>query len=118
MTLIAVNPADGTELARYQNTAPEQVRQAIDRAQSAFLAWRARPIAERSQLLRSLASTLRENSADLAMQATLEMGKILREAEAEVEKAALFCEYYADNAERFLAPRTIEGAGVENYVRH
>jgi succinate-semialdehyde dehydrogenase / glutarate-semialdehyde dehydrogenase len=118
MTLIAVNPADGTELARYQNTEAEQVTQAIDRAQSAFLAWRDRPIAERSELLRSLAATLREHAADLALQATLEMGKILREAEAEVEKSAMFCEYYAEHAERFLAPRAIEGAGVENYVRH
>ena len=67
MTLIAVNPADGTELARYQNTQAEQVTQAIDRAQSAFLAWRVRPIAERCELLRSLASTLRENITDLAL---------------------------------------------------
>jgi acyl-CoA reductase-like NAD-dependent aldehyde dehydrogenase len=69
--------------------------------------------------LRSLAATLRENKAELAREATLEMGKILREAEGEVEKSALFCEYYADNAERLLAPEVIEdGGAVENYVRY
>ncbi len=118
MTLIAVNPADGTELARYEKTEAQQVVQVIDRAQTAFVAWRERPIAERCQLLRSLAATLREHRAELALQATLEMGKILREAEAEVEKSAVFCEYYAEHAERLLAAKTIEGAGLENYVRH
>jgi acyl-CoA reductase-like NAD-dependent aldehyde dehydrogenase len=69
--------------------------------------------------LRSLAATLRENKAELAREATLEMGKILREAEGEVEKSAVFCEYYADNAERLLAPEVIEdGGAVENYVRY
>jgi acyl-CoA reductase-like NAD-dependent aldehyde dehydrogenase len=67
----------------------------------------------------SLAATLRENKAELAREATLEMGKILREAEGEVEKSAVFCEYYADNAERLLAPEVIEdGGAVENYVRY
>jgi succinate-semialdehyde dehydrogenase/glutarate-semialdehyde dehydrogenase len=118
MTLIAVNPADGNELARYEQPGSEEVAEAIDRAHSAFLEWRERPIAERADLLRSLAATLRESKADLAREATLEMGKILREAEAEVEKSAVFCEHYADNAERLLAPRAIEAGGVENYVLH
>src|SRR5581483_3953226 len=45
-------------------------------------------------------------------------GKPIREAEAEVEKSVVFCEYYAEHAERLLAPQRIEGSGVENYVRY
>jgi succinate-semialdehyde dehydrogenase / glutarate-semialdehyde dehydrogenase len=117
MTLTAINPADGTELGRFEELTPEQVTGAIERAQAAFLEWRERPIAERGELLRSLAATLRANKADLAREATLEMGKILREAEGEVEKSAVFCEYYADNAERLLAPDAIDdGGALENYV--
>jgi succinate-semialdehyde dehydrogenase / glutarate-semialdehyde dehydrogenase len=118
MTLIAVNPANGSEIARYEQPDAGAVAASIELAQAAFLEWRARPIAERAELLRALASKLRANKDDLAREATLEMGKILREAEAEVEKSASFCEYYADNAEAMLAPRTIEAGGVENYVRH
>jgi hypothetical protein len=117
MTLVAVNPADGTEVGRYEQPTPEEVTAAIDRADAAFAGWRARPISERADLLRSLAATLRAHSAQLAREATLEMGKILREAEGEVEKSAVFCEYYADNAERLLASQTIDAGGVENYVR-
>ena len=118
MTLTAVNPADGTELARFEEPSQQQIAAAIEHAHTAFLDWRERPLAERSELLRSLASTLRANKADLAHEATLEMGKILREAEGEVEKSALFCEYYAENAERLLAPREIaDGGALENYLR-
>ena len=119
MTLTAINPADGSELGRFDELTTDQVTAAIERAHAAFLDWRERPLAERCDLLRSLAATLRANKDDLAREATLEMGKILREAEGEVEKSAAFCEYYADNAERLLAAEAIEdGGAVENYVRY
>ena len=76
---------------------------ALDRAQSAFAEWRERPIAGRAELLRALAATLRSNRDDLAREATLEMGKPIGRREAEVEKCAWTCEYYAEHAERFLA---------------
>jgi succinate-semialdehyde dehydrogenase / glutarate-semialdehyde dehydrogenase len=118
MTLTAFNPADGTELARFEEPTEDELAAAIERAHEASLEWRERPLAERCKLLRSLASTLRASKADLAREATLEMGKILREAEGEVEKSAVFCEYYADNAERLLAPEAIDdGGALENYVR-
>jgi succinate-semialdehyde dehydrogenase/glutarate-semialdehyde dehydrogenase len=117
MTLTAINPADGTELGRFEELSDEQVGAAIERAHAAFLDWRERPLAERCDLLRSLAATLRANKDELAREATLEMGKILREAEGEVEKSAVFCEWYADNAERLLTPEVIEdGGAAENYV--
>ena len=117
MTLTAINPTDGTELARYDELTPEQIETALGRASAAFLEWRARPISERAELLRSLAAALRADKAELARQASLEMGKPIREAEAEVEKSAAFTEYYAEHAEAFLAPRAIDAGGVENYVR-
>jgi succinate-semialdehyde dehydrogenase/glutarate-semialdehyde dehydrogenase len=119
MTLTAVNPADGTLLGTYETAGDAEVAAAIDRAHHAFLSWRERPVAERAGLLRALAATLRSRRDELAREATLEMGKILREAEGEVEKSAVFCEYYADNAERLLAPEVIEdGGALENYVRY
>ncbi|HEX6715046.1 MAG TPA: NAD-dependent succinate-semialdehyde dehydrogenase [Thermoleophilaceae bacterium] len=119
MTLTAINPANGAELGRFEEPSEQQIAAAIERAHSAFLEWRERPLAERAELLRALAATLRANKDDLAREATLEMGKILREAEGEVEKSAVFCEYYADNAERLLSPEVIaNGGAVENYVRY
>ena len=110
MTLVAINPADGTEVGRYDQPSADDVAAAIDRADAAFGSWRQRPIAERADRLRSLAATLRANSADLAREATLEMGKPIVEAEAEVEKCAWNCEFYADNASALPAdePQPIE----------
>jgi succinate-semialdehyde dehydrogenase/glutarate-semialdehyde dehydrogenase len=118
MTLITVNPATGTELARYTELDAQGIENAISRAHAAFGSWRERPLAERTSLLRSLSATLRERSPELARQASLEMGKPLHEAEAEVEKSAVFTDYYAENAEEMLATRRVEAGGVDNYVRY
>jgi succinate-semialdehyde dehydrogenase/glutarate-semialdehyde dehydrogenase len=117
MTLTAVNPATGAELATYAELDAAGIERALDRADRAFSSWRERPLRERADLLGSLARTLRERAPELARQATLEMGKPLSEATAEVEKSAAFSEYYAEHAEEMLADRTLEAGGVENYVR-
>jgi succinate-semialdehyde dehydrogenase/glutarate-semialdehyde dehydrogenase len=118
MTLAAINPYTGEEIASFEEASDEDVRRALDRAQDAFVAWRARPVAERAALLGSLADTMRANKDHLARLATLEMGKPITEAEGEVEKSAWFCEYFAENAERLLAPEAIDASGDENYVRY
>lgn len=118
MTLVTVNPATGAELARYSELDSQGIENAIARAQTAFESWRELPVADRAKLLSALATTLRKRSPDLARQASLEMGKPLFESEAEVEKSAGFCDYYADNAEAMLAIRHVEAGGVENYVRY
>jgi succinate-semialdehyde dehydrogenase/glutarate-semialdehyde dehydrogenase len=118
MTLQAVNPATGEQIASYEETSETEVAAALDRAESAFADWRARPVEERAALFAALATTLRENSERLAALATAEMGKILAESRAEVEKSALFCDYFAERGPAMLAPRQIEGGQEENYVRY
>jgi succinate-semialdehyde dehydrogenase / glutarate-semialdehyde dehydrogenase len=116
MQLISRNPATGAELGRYDELTPPEVDAAIARAHEAFLSWRARPVEERAELVGGLASTLRANKDELARLATSEMGKVLAEAEGEVEKSAWFCEYYAEQAPDLLAPRRIDGAQLENWI--
>jgi succinate-semialdehyde dehydrogenase/glutarate-semialdehyde dehydrogenase len=117
MTFVATNPADGSELGTYETHTREQIEEALERAQNAFERWRARPVAERAALLTALASTLRSRKDELARLASQEMGKPIKESEAEVEKSASFCEYYAEHAESMLASRTIDGGAQENYIR-
>jgi acyl-CoA reductase-like NAD-dependent aldehyde dehydrogenase len=78
MTMIAVNPADGSELARYEELDAAGIEERLARAEKAFAAWRERPVAERAALLGDLAGALRDRASDLARQASLEMGKPLR----------------------------------------
>src|SRR5271166_1962190 len=77
--------------------------------------WNLRPLADRKAIVKKAASILREKPDEFAKPTTLEMGKLFREAQAEVKLSADILDYYADNAETFLAPRKLkvaEGAAV------
>jgi succinate-semialdehyde dehydrogenase/glutarate-semialdehyde dehydrogenase len=117
MSIESVNPATGERVATFEEADAQAVERALARSESAFGAWRERPVEERAALFGALAATMRENAEELAGLATLEMGKILAEAGGEVEKSALFCEYIAERGADMLQPRTIEGGNDENYVR-
>src|SRR5260370_19819086 len=97
-----------------QHTA--QVNQSLDEAHNAFFSWRETTFAERGAVLHRVATYLREHKAELARLATLEMGKPIVESEAEVEKCAWNCDFYADNAEKFLDDECIATNGRESYT--
>ncbi|MGH2500663.1 MAG: NAD-dependent succinate-semialdehyde dehydrogenase [Candidatus Limnocylindria bacterium] len=112
----SVNPATEETLARYDAFTPDQVDDALADAHDAFGAWRERPIAERARPMRALAGLLRERADLYARLATLEMGKPITEARAEIEKCAWNCDHYAENAERYLADERVQTTARESYV--
>jgi len=77
------------------------------------LGWREQPFAARSKIMQRAADILRANSERYAKILTLEMGKLLSEAQAEVELSAQIFEYYANNAETLLAPDKLTVAKPE-----
>src|SRR5215813_12333142 len=78
--------------------------------------WRTVPFAERSALFQRVATYLRAHKASLALLATQEMGKPITEAEAEVEKCAWNCDYFAEHAEGFLADQHVVTNATQSYV--
>jgi acyl-CoA reductase-like NAD-dependent aldehyde dehydrogenase len=113
----SINPATEEVLKRFPPDTREQVEQALERAIAAFPAWRKRPFAERAELMRQAASRLRQEKPRLAGIITAEMGKPLVEAEAEIEKCAWGCEYYAENAEKFLRDEPRSSSARESYIQ-
>jgi succinate-semialdehyde dehydrogenase/glutarate-semialdehyde dehydrogenase len=105
--ITSVNPATEEVLARFDHFTPEEVDRALDEAQDAFVAWRERTVAERAVPMRRLATLLRERSDRYGRLITIEMGKPIAEARAEIEKCAWGCEHYAENAARYLADEVI-----------
>ncbi|GAC1400337.1 MAG: NAD-dependent succinate-semialdehyde dehydrogenase [Ktedonobacteraceae bacterium] len=116
MSIQSINPATEEVLETFELYSESQVQQALDETHHAFLEWRDTSFAERSMLFHRVAAYLREHKARLAQIATVEMGKPIVEAEAEVEKCAFNCEFYAENAEKFLADEQIKANATESYV--
>ena len=107
MPFATTNPYNGEVLQTFPTATDDEVRQAIGRAHEAFLQWRETSFAERAKVMQSAADILRRDIETYAPLLTLEMGKLLGEARAEVELSAAIFEYYAHNAEAQLAPEKL-----------
>ncbi|HZU70870.1 MAG TPA: NAD-dependent succinate-semialdehyde dehydrogenase [Ktedonobacteraceae bacterium] len=116
MSIQSINPATGEVIETFEPYTEAQINEALDQTRNAFRQWRETSFAERGALFRRIASHLRDHKAELARTATLEMGKPIVESEAEVEKCAWNCEYYAENAEKFLADQHISTNATDSYV--
>ena len=104
---VTINPADGGERGRFPGHDGAYVEKALAAADAAQRRWAQVPLAERCGLLRRMAQALRADAARLAGLITLEMGKPLSEARAEVEKCAVNCDFYAEHAPAWLANEPI-----------
>ena len=116
MSIQTINPTTGEVLETFEPYSEQQVNQALDQARQAFLHWRTNSFAERGKYLHSVASHLRDHKTELARIAVLEMGKSITEAEAEVEKCAWNCDFFAENAESFLRDEKVASNASESYV--
>lgn len=112
----SINPATEEMLASFEPTTPEQIERVLGTAHEAFRSWRRTAFDARATLMRAAASHLRQQRARLAGIITTEMGKPIVEAEAEIDKCAWNCAFYADHAERFLADEPHPSAATESYV--
>lgn len=94
------NPADGAWLGAVASLTVNQSRAAVEAADDAFASWSTRLPQERSKVLRHWYELMMENKEDLTLVMTLEQGKPLSEARGEIDYAASFLEFYAEEAKR------------------
>jgi acyl-CoA reductase-like NAD-dependent aldehyde dehydrogenase len=116
MAIESVNPATQEVLASFDEHNEQAINGMLDRGVETFKQWRTTSFAHRSQLMSKAAQQLRADADRLASLITLEMGKPIAQAKAEVEKCAWCCEYFAENAESFLADIVKPSAASESYV--
>lgn len=114
----SLNPASEEILGTWPDHTPEDVERRLAIAEATFQTWRKTPIEERARLLRVLAKNLREQSRSLGELITKEIGRPITAAIAEIEKCALGCEYYADNAAEFLKPEVIATDASRSEVQY
>src|SRR5438045_1566579 len=103
----SINPAAEQLIREYPEMTSAEVGRRLELALGEFRNWRQTPLSDRAQCMLRLATLLRERCGELARLMTDEMGKPIRAAESEIDKCASVCDYYAENAERFIAPRDV-----------
>lgn len=112
----SINPATGEVLATYDQHDARHVDAVLAAAHSAQKAWGRTSLAERSSLLKRVAAKLRERKQEFARLITLEMGKPIVESEAEIEKCAWNCDFYAEKAPEFLGDEIVASGATESRV--
>ncbi|MEX1178904.1 MAG: NAD-dependent succinate-semialdehyde dehydrogenase [Nitriliruptor sp.] len=116
--LTVTDPTTGTVLHERPALDADGRDAVLARAADAYPGWRRRSFAERGDVLRAVAARMREDVERLALLMTEEMGKPIKEARAEVEKAAWAAEHYAEHAEGYLAPEVLGSDATESYVQY
>ncbi|HYX23727.1 MAG TPA: NAD-dependent succinate-semialdehyde dehydrogenase [Thermoanaerobaculia bacterium] len=114
----AVNPATGELIREYPEHDDSQVEEILSRAEAAFASWRKVPFAERSRLMTRVADLLRDRAADYGRLMTAEVGKPIAASEAEVDKCAWVCDFYAEHAEELLAQETVATDAARSGIRY
>jgi succinate-semialdehyde dehydrogenase/glutarate-semialdehyde dehydrogenase len=109
MTYLTINPYTEHLVKTFPEHTDAQFEAIIAKAEETYENdWALRSLAERKAIVKRAASIMREKLDEFATPITLEMGKLFREAQGEVELSADILDYYADNAEKFLAPRKLK----------
>ncbi len=118
MAIESVNPANGERLKTFSPLDENALEAALQSAARAAPVWQAMTFAERARCMHNAAAHLRRHIERYARLITLEMGKLITEARAEIEKCAWGCEYFAAHAERFLCDEAVETEAGKSYVAY
>ena len=112
----SIHPFDQSVVGEFPLMNSSEVQKKLDLASKAFAEWKKTSFAHRGSLMLKVASIIRNNKEEYARTIALEMGKLLSEAKAEVEKSATACEYFAQHAEEFLKDQTMVTEAKRSFV--
>jgi succinate-semialdehyde dehydrogenase/glutarate-semialdehyde dehydrogenase len=119
MAYQTINPYTEQLVKAFRDHTDAQLEAIIAKAEETYENdWSLRSLAARKAIVSKAASILREKLDEFAKPITVEMGKLFREAQGEVELSADILNYYADNAEKFLAPEKLEVDEGEAFIGH
>ncbi|MBC5829473.1 MAG: NAD-dependent succinate-semialdehyde dehydrogenase [Candidatus Eremiobacteraeota bacterium] len=116
MSFQTIDPTTGRELERFDVHTQSEIGAKLDEARSAFKLWRRSDFSTRSAVLSQIAIVLRREREALARVATLEMGKPVTQARAEIEKCAWCCDHYAKHGAGYLSEQTVASSATRSFV--
>jgi len=118
MGIASINPATGETLKEFDALTPDAIARKLDYAERAFHQYRYTSLEDRARWLHAAAQVLSDRKEEFGQLMTLEVGKPIKAAIAEVEKSAWVCRFYADNAANFLADVPIQTDASQSFVRY
>ncbi|MBJ6111240.1 NAD-dependent succinate-semialdehyde dehydrogenase [Hymenobacter sp. BT523] len=118
MPIQTINPNTNQTVKSFEEMTDQAVDAAVAQAVIAFASWKKTTYPERAALLHRVADLMRAQKAELAATITLEMGKLIAQAEGEILLSADILDYYADHGAQFLADKPLEPEYGEALVRH
>lgn len=114
--IISINPTTGEAIKEYKEITVDEANAIIDKSYEAFLSWRKEGFENRAELIKRVGQILLDDIDKYTTLIAEEMGKPIRDGRKEVEKCVRVCNYYADNAEKFLQPEIIKTEAKKSYV--
>lgn len=117
-TINTYNPYNGEHIKTYKLDSKVVLNKKLELANATFKSWKLLEISQRAKLLQKLADELLADKDSLSKLITLEMGKPITESKAEIEKCAFLIQFYAHNADQFLADAIIETDAHESYISY
>ena len=118
MSIQTINPNTNKKVKSFEEMTEKTVEAKVAKAQHAFTDWKETSYQQRADLLHKVATLMRVRKSELAKTITLEMGKLISQAEGEIELSADIMDYYADHAETFLADKVLDPEYGEALVRN
>ena len=118
MGMSTVNPVTGEKVKTFETWGESYLNEVLQGCSERSETWQATTMEERCHLMLNAAKVIRSRSEELATMITQEMGKLIREARAEVEKCAGICEYYAEHGPAFLADEILESDAGRSLVAY
>jgi succinate-semialdehyde dehydrogenase/glutarate-semialdehyde dehydrogenase len=107
MSIQTVNPNTNKTLKSFEEMTENTVDAKVAKAQTAFIDWKETSYQQRADLLHKVATLMRIKKSELAKTITLEMGKVIAQAEGEIDLSADILDYYANHGETFLADKVL-----------
>lgn len=103
----SINPFSGELLKEFETLSDGELEAKLSLSHEAYSSWKSSTFEQRGHLMRKAAKVLRDKKDYFATIISQEMGKVITESRAEIEKCAWVCDYYAENAAEFLQPESL-----------
>lgn len=116
--ITTINPYTGKSLQTYSLHTKKEIEGILEQSENTYLSWKETDISKRTKLLKKLAKVLRAKKDSCSLLMTEEVGKPIKQSEAEIEKCAWLCEFYAKNADSFLADELIKTEAKESFISY